>query len=118
MIRIRDEQMEALRRAGLKRFQTAMLIHLRSCMPSQTSVLSDEELLTTIETGISRAGSYGVILEFDVQRFLECTIKYGSDFDRDPAYAWAGEILHGPKDGTAKINTISDYELFVLRIQL
>jgi hypothetical protein len=116
MLTIRREQLEALRKVDVKRFEREMMQHLRSRFRPQVSTLSDDELENLIQNAVVRAASHDVTLEGDVRRFLECVAIYGIDFDVNPQHAWAGKILcHDDSDGTTKMNMIADYEVSFLR---
>ena len=90
-------------------------IHLRSNFLEQTKNLPEHVLREMIRSGINKAETYEVTDEVDVERFLECMVRYGEDFDNDPKTSWAGEILRDEGfNGREKMNRINDYELFVL----
>jgi hypothetical protein len=70
-----------------------------------------------IHAGIVKAESYDITDEVDVERFLECMVRFGLDFDNHPQTSWAGQILQDKSlSGTEKMNQIDDYALFVLTI--
>jgi hypothetical protein len=115
MLKIREEQMKAFVQAVLLGYEDRMVIHLRSSFPEQTKTLPEHALREMIRTGMNKAEVYEVKDETDVERFLECMVRYGEDFDRDPQTSWAGEILRDEGfNGTEKMNQINDYELFVI----
>jgi radical SAM superfamily enzyme with C-terminal helix-hairpin-helix motif len=115
MLKIRDEQMKVFEEASLRNFEDRMVIHFRSNLLEQTKNMSEQDLRELIKMGIDRAELYEVTDEVDVERFLECMVRYGSDFDTDPKTSWAGEILRDESfTGTEKMNQINDYELFVI----
>jgi hypothetical protein len=84
-----------------------MVKHLRDSFPKQTSSLSDEDLHTMVVSGIEKSLAYKIILEDDIQRFLECMNIYGGNFDKDPEMTWARDILkRGDVSGTQKMDAI------------
>ena len=98
----------------LRRFEDRMISHLRSAFTEKTIGMEDKELRTIIQSGIKRAESYEVTDETDVERFLDCMVRHGHDFDTNPRTSWAGEILgRQGLSGTEKMNHIDEYELFV-----
>jgi hypothetical protein len=118
MMQIRREQMDALREAMLARFRLRMLVHLRSVASAENRELTDVALQETIKTGMQRASAYGIVDEMDIQRYLEFMVRYGADFDTDPATAWAGEILENPDLPDAeRMNALEDYESIQLSRQ-
>jgi hypothetical protein len=94
---IRRAQMEALRRHALEPFQALLTWRLRTSFTAQTQALSDAALEALVWAGIDRANGYGITAEPDVAGFVELMVCHGTDFDRDPAMPWAGEILNSPE---------------------
>jgi len=114
---IRKEQWDVLSKYMVDQFVDGAVVHLRKAFPEQTKNLTEPVLRGMIRTGIEKAESYDVTDEADVERFLECMVRYGSDFDTDPETSWAGQILYDESlTGTEKMNQIDDYALFVLTI--
>jgi hypothetical protein len=117
MLKIRPEQMEEMSEYMLHQFEERMVEHLHSAFPDQTEELKKTDLQAIIRTGVDKAESYDVTDEVDVERYLECIVQYGTEFDTDVGTAWAGEILRTDTiTGNEKMNQINDYELFVLTI--
>jgi hypothetical protein len=115
MLRIRQEQLNAFAEFAQGPFESAMLIHLRAAFPKDLEPMRDSELLALIRDGIKCSAAFAIITEGDVQRFLEYMVMYGSAFDSDPAYAWAGKILRTPDTpGRIKMNWIDEYDEFVV----
>lgn len=116
MLAIRQEQMEVFRGEMLAQFDGEMIEQLRARFPTQTGQMSDASLQELIKLGRARARRYQVKAAKDVRRFIECMVAHGKNFDRDPATAWAGQILNRKNlTGGQKMNAISDYELFKLK---
>ncbi len=118
MLTIRKEQMEVLSRYMLKQFEDRMVVHLRNTFPDKTKDMPETNLHNLIQTGIEQSGQYDVELEYDVRRYLEFMMIYGSDFDMNPKTAWANEILHNKNmDGTFKMDLIDEHEMTLLMEQ-
>ena len=116
MLKIRAEQMDAFSAYMRKQFEDRMVEHLRSRFPRAVRHMQEEELRELVRKGVKRAEGYGVTQEFDVRRYLECTVEHGADFDVNPATAWAGKILSAEGlSGSAKMDRIDEYETFALR---
>jgi hypothetical protein len=98
MLRIRKEQYEELGNISLKRFEDEMVVHSRDFSPRLCEVISEERLRVAIRQAMSRAGGYGFTNRGPVRLFIELMLLFGSDFDTDPQYAWAEEILTDPAD--------------------
>lgn len=110
MLVIRRQQMEKLSQYMIEQFKDRMVTHLQSTFPDQTREMEERNLRDVIQAGIKKAESYKVVIEDDVQLFLECMITYGADFDINPETAWAGEILQQEDmDGSEKMDRIDEY---------
>ena len=63
-----------------------------------------------------QAKKYDIKKEFDVRRYLEYGIGYGSDFDTNPETSWANKILNDNRlGGSKKMDRLDNYTTFVLR---
>jgi hypothetical protein len=113
MLTIRPEQIEIFRRRLLQQFEDVMLGHLTSHFERHPLVGNEAKLRNAIRKGIASARGYGVVCEFDVCRFLEFTLEYGTGFH---STAWASRILNDATlSGSAKMDRLDDYTVFVLR---
>jgi hypothetical protein len=115
MLKIRKEQMNTFKDHILHNFEDKMFMHLKSQFPDQTQQIEESQLREMIHDGIFRAQKYGVTLEPDICRYLECMVLHGVDFDTNPKTSWAGDILRDKgMSGREKMNRIDDYEMFTL----
>src|ERR1700693_3282565 len=96
MLTIRAEQMRVFQNAGLKRFEEKMLLHLGRFWPSRCDALGEAAVRRSIYDAVEIARSYGIVIEYDVARYLDLMYAYTFDFDKSPETAWAGEILSEP----------------------
>jgi hypothetical protein len=107
MLTIRKEQLEVFQMASRKQFQEKMRSHLRKVFVEQTAERSDHDLWAFVEAGIKRAQQYKIVCEDDVQRYLECMMTYGQDFDSNPKLKWASIALRAHNiTGTQKMDFI------------
>jgi hypothetical protein len=93
---IRDEQLDAFRAARAASFEQRLFLHLHKYFPERCAVMGGEAVRHSIRRGVARARSYGIICERDVARFLNHVYFLGPDFDTDPKYPWAQDILRDP----------------------
>lgn len=108
---IREEQREVLRKYMLKQFEDRMVLHLRRIFPNEIKSFSEPDLRAQIQKGMNRSAQYQITMGGDVQRYLECAVIYGWDFDTTP---WAREILrHDDWDGEMKMDQIEQYGLTI-----
>lgn len=116
MLTIRREQMAVLERCMFKRFEDRMVVRLSTSYPQQCAAMSEPALRDMIREGTKQAAVYRVTAEFDVERYLECMVLYGVDFDTADRTLWAGEILRAEGvEGSEKMNRIDNHETFSRR---
>ena len=94
MLMIREEQIKVLSRYMVDQFENDVVKHLQRKFPQKTEGMPEGELRLLIQAGIENAQRYGIAVEADVVRYVECMMTYGVEFDTDPAAPWAGEILN------------------------
>jgi hypothetical protein len=81
MLIIRNEQMNILSRHMLHNFEEEMLAYLKTLKD-----LPEREMRGMVETAIKEALVFGITLEDDVRRYLECHAEYGSDFSIEEGF--------------------------------
>jgi hypothetical protein len=109
MLKIRPEQVEVFEAAALKRFEDRMVEHLREFSPKHAQVLDEEQLRSVVRYAIERAESHGLTSERSIRIYTETMLMLGGNFDVDPQYPWAGEILsRTEEDQVTRIDGIFD----------
>jgi hypothetical protein len=93
MLILRQQQIDALKDEALKDFENRMVAHLTRFFPNETFRLGGVGMHETVLYGIGRAGSYGIVGERDICKYIDIMVLFGRDFDRDPDLPWASEIL-------------------------
>lgn len=93
MLIIRKEQMETFDKFVLPAFEEEMIAHLKQFAPDHAETIGDKNVRLLIRSGIESAKQYGLTYRNPVRFYIELMFMFGSDFDTDPQYAWAGEIL-------------------------
>lgn len=73
-----------------------MLAHSRGFAPTICKVLSDDQLRSFVRHTLERCKSWGFTWRGPVRTVIEMSFLFGSDFDTDPQFPWAGEILRSP----------------------
>jgi hypothetical protein len=106
MLTIRDEQIQALARADVARFEQRVFAHLKEFFPAQCRPLTEQELRRTIRVGLERAASYEIVSQRDVCMFIDLMMVLGRDFDTDKRFPWAQEILAKPSEPAAKMDAL------------
>lgn len=109
MLKVNQQQLDALGEKNNKRFAELMVIHLRHCYPEKTRNISDDELKEVVDYLRERAKTYQVVESGDVMRFIECGVRYGADFDLD--VSWINDALNLPDaDGARKMDLIDEMD--------
>ena len=93
MLVIRPEQMQVFRGQSLRTFEDEMLAHLRQVSETIVRVTGDDQIRLAIRLGFARAASYGFTLRGPVRLYIEMMLLFGSYFDTDLQYSWAGATL-------------------------
>jgi hypothetical protein len=93
MLRIRKEQLPALRSVALDDFVDRGAAHLRRQLPALVAHFTAQELRERVRACIPRCDSYRLTSPYDIMCFVDATFLLGERFDEDPAHAWAADLL-------------------------
>ena len=93
MFTLRSHHTEAFDQDIRRRFENRMVAHVNQFFPEKCNALGEEGVRSWIAHGIEKAGSYGIITERDVCKYIDIMFVYGRDFDTDPQCGWAPPIL-------------------------
>jgi hypothetical protein len=93
MLTIRSRQRAALREGRRRRFEDRAVAFVREQWPERWTHLGEVAVRALVEIAEQRAAAYGLDTERDAIRYLNHMLALGRDFDTDPRYPWAGEIL-------------------------
>jgi len=106
--------MQVLQQSQRDEFTQRLSAHVRTCYDGLPQ--SEVELRAVIGEAIDAAGRYDIFKADDVRRYLECCLRFGTDFDHSASTGWAADILNTRAlDGATKMDRIEEYELFVLK---
>jgi hypothetical protein len=116
MITIGRDQGKALAAALIDSFESRMLEHVRRHFPVHAGKLTEAKARSVIRDGMARSVAYGIVSERGVCTFIDLMVAFGEDFDRNPRYPWAREILIGLdlKSPATRIDRLHDRALFYL----
>ena len=95
-LKIRDEQMKVFEQAALRSFEDEMVKHIKQFAIKHSEIIGDQGVREVVRMGIERAKKHGLTNRGPVRFYIELMFMLGSDFDTDPQYPWAGEILNDP----------------------
>lgn len=99
MLTIRQDQMQVFRDAAQLAFEDSMVEHLAAFSPPLFAAIGAERMRKVVRFGVTRSLRYELTLRGPVRQYLELMLLFGSHFDTDPQYAWAGEVLREVKSG-------------------
>ena len=99
-----ENQRAAFRARGFADLREALLAHVIECFPDRCAAIGAGALEAHVDDGMRRAEALGLVLEHDIGAYVELTIVFGSDFDRDPRFPWARPLREpGEHDPSARI---------------
>ncbi|MDA8959669.1 hypothetical protein N9F46_00480 [bacterium] len=115
MLHLRQEQVDALDAAYREEFIRRTRKDFRSRWADECAELADSDLDDMLRAARDRAEVHGIEKVGDVVIFTEAWLLLGDDFDTDPAYPWADEILGDSEmSGAAKAAAVRHQTLSVL----
>ena len=94
MLIIREPQFKVIHRKRSRVFAERLAEHLKKYFPEECAAMPDTDLVEIIDHGKTRALHYDFRSEKDVCKYLNLMFTFGRDFDRDPAFPWAAELLN------------------------
>ena len=109
MLVIRDQQMQAFAQNAKKQFEAETVPHISRFAPRQFEILGEKTIGQIVSLGIERAEKYGFTNRGPVRFYIELMFMFGSDFDTDPQYPWAAELLGGSDAGRSDDSSRSSF---------
>lgn len=107
---IRAEQVRAFSDLSKEHFAKKAVAHLENFFPELCELYDNEQIRTFVFNSIRKAAAYGITRERDVRAYIAISFVFGTDFEDDPQYDWATNILRDSSRSAAKrlaqINTI------------
>ena len=93
MLKISQDHMTAFRAQTTDQFVERGVKHLRTHLPEQTDLFSDDDLRARIRAANVRARTYGFRSERHIMAFVDTGFLIGPNFETDKRYPWASAIL-------------------------
>jgi hypothetical protein len=93
MLKIRDSQLRAFFLALGGPFTARAIAHVNKAFPERCRELGEEGVRASIDVCQERGWRYGLEDDDELMHYLEVMYTLGFDFDEDPRYPWAREIL-------------------------
>jgi hypothetical protein len=95
MLVIREEQMKVFAQSAKKQFETETVRHISEFSQRQFEILGEKTIRQIVSSGLERAEKHGFTNRGPARFYIELMFSFGSDFDTDPQYPWASELLRG-----------------------
>jgi hypothetical protein len=102
MLRITSRQFEVLQSEAVSTFEASMIERCGELSPMLPAVLGRDGMLAAVRAAKDRAASHGFTNIGSARLFIELSLLFGSGFDADVQYPWAGESL-GNGDASTQI---------------
>ena len=110
MLKIREQQLHALRDAQREREFKELAEQLRGCFPDRLAEYSTGGLQELVQQGALLAQRHGIFQMPDFRRFLGIVVQFGLDLETNPRVNWAGNILRRKgRTGSEKIEALEAY---------
>jgi len=91
---IRTQQMEALRTARLREFESRVVRHVKQYFPKECAALGEQGTVSRVRSATARAFNRGLTAQPYVTRFVTLAFALGGDFDQSDKYLWISEIFN------------------------
>jgi hypothetical protein len=93
MLVLNNAQMLLLRAEAMRSFERELVTHLFTFAPVHCKVIGSFQVTKAVQLGLKRSEAHGLTKRGPQRFYCELMFTLGSDFDSDPQYAWAREIL-------------------------
>jgi hypothetical protein len=93
MLTIRDEQLRLLETSVDDRMCAEAVRHIREAIPEVYGELGEEQVRGSVALARAKSVEYGFDSWAAVVGYLDVMYILGFEFDEDPRYPWASEIL-------------------------
>lgn len=107
MVTIRNSQMDSF---GDDMFERALLEHVNQFFPDHCAAVGPEQLREVVLSGVQAAKNYGLTEAPDVCQYIDLMFIFGRDFDTNPDFPWAKQILtdESLQDASQKISRLTE----------
>lgn len=93
MLTLRPDQLQSLEQDRILSFELEMSEHARAFSPRHCEILGQSGVRAVVQLAMQRSQRHGFTYRGPIRLFLELVFMLGSDFDTDPLFPWAAEIL-------------------------
>ena len=92
-LHLRDEQVRRLGAAERNAFADTVVAELRERYPERFEDLGEVRMRALVEYGSKRPHRYGIRAQPEIRRYIALMVELGQNFDTDPRFPWAAELL-------------------------
>lgn len=110
MLQIRKEQSDSFSVVMRRKFNNRMVLHIQECFPEHYEKLREDNTRELVDIGVDKAATYDIVSERDVCKFIDLMLGFGVDFDENPEYPWASDILNDETLNSPSIKTNKLYD--------
>ncbi len=93
MLTIRNDQIRALAGSVSDRLTSVAVNHIRLSLPDLYAEMGADQVRESVLLAYSKASTYEMAAWSDVLAYLNVMYILGFEFDEDPRYPWAAQIL-------------------------
>lgn len=93
---IREEQLKKFSEVLKRGFEDRLLACLKQGLPAHAEKFGDDRTRRAIQLGIERAAACGIRSEMGTARFVQLLFLFDRDFERNPRYPWATQVMADP----------------------
>ena len=93
MFKISRQQMAEVTKTAVRNYEKRMVSQLGKQFPGACLGMSEKDLVDKVQQGIQRAAIRKITSEKHVGNFIALATALGQDFDMDPKFEWADELL-------------------------
>jgi len=112
MLTIRDEQFRALAANVDDRMIADTVRHIRVSLPDVYEELGEAQVRESVALARTKCAAYGFDTWAAVVGYLDVMYILGFEFDEDPRYPWANEILQaGDRPGEERLQQLRSMAL-------
>ncbi len=105
---IRNPQMAALEEAQRQEFGKRTIAFIRERYPEACSRFGDQAVRDMVALSLRKAREHGLTARSDILRYINVMYTLGCEFESDPRYPWAREIMSQPRlRPESKINQLT-----------
>jgi hypothetical protein len=108
MFVIRQKQLQELAEERQEFSADLLAMRIRSDFPEQAEELGQPRVVGEVRYGLKKALDYGFRSEEDATIYVYVMFAFGRDFDQNPAFSWASEILQRPQDDATRAGQLRD----------